>query len=197
MIFGKKEKEPDREKIRNYLAKANHYLTLLDKKVSAYHEQLEKVSRLIDLAARQKEKTLLKKALRAKRSLKKDLNFYLGQQQDLKAIIRKIQESRSIEDFESLIREGGEIMGEISPSPEALEREKIEVGETMTEMETTRKIVSEPIEGSKMEYDIEEEAERLITEKSLPQVEKSKAKKKEPEGEAEIEELKEEIDEII
>lgn len=201
MIFGKKEdKRKKEEKIRNYLAKTSHYLEVLEKRISIYHEKLEKISRLIDLAAEREEKALLVRALRAKRQIKKKLKFYMGQQQDLRAIIGKIQQSRRIKDYERFMREGKEIMEITKVSPEDIEREKAEAEVAMEEMETTRKIVSEPIGGQETGYDqIEEEAEELIAEKSLPELEKSSEEQPEEEKKekTDLKDLKKEMDDIL
>ncbi len=196
LIFGKKESNKKEKQIQNYLAKVNHYLDILDKRISVYYDQLEKVSRLIDLAAQRKEKDLLVKALRARNQLKKNLKFYLGQREDLNSIVGKIQQSRGIKDYEWFMKEGREIMEEIKPSPETIERGKVEVGETMDEMETAISIISEPISESGFD-DLEGEAERLMAEKSLPDVEQPSKEEIKHEEESEIEELEEELEDLL
>lgn len=196
MIFGKKNqnKKPNKEDVKVYLAKVNHYLDLLDKRIDAYHEKIRTVSRIIDLAAKRKEKSLLVRALRAKKRLKKRLEFYMGQQQDLRELTWNIQQTQTTEDYTKLMKAGKEIINTTKTAPEDVEQVKVGVNDTMAQMEETRDIVAEPLGGSEIE-DFETKAEELMAEKSLPKVEES-TEEIEEKKEKEVKKKKEEFEEL-
>lgn len=206
MIFGKEntDKKPDKEDVEVYLAKVNHYLDLLDKRIDAYHEKIRKVSSLIDLAAKRKEKSLLVRALQAKRRLKKRLEFYMGQQQDLRELTWSIQQTQTTEDYTKLMEAGEAIINKMKVAPEDIEKVKVGVSDTMTQMEESREIVSEPLGRTETE-DLEEKADKLMAEKSLPKVEEAPEKIKErkekeearKEEEEEFEKLEEKLEDIL
>ena len=143
-------------------------------------------------AAKKGQKELLIEALRSEKILKRKLKNYLGMHQSLQQIVGKITDVEIVKGMTDLYKEGGEILREISReiSPEAAESAKMDVEEAIADISETESVLGEPISLEDVEEeDLEEEAERLIAEASLPDVEK--------EEELDIDNLEKELKDIM
>lgn len=99
--------------------------------------------------------------------LQKELHFYKGQKKDLNRIRWTIKQNKSTRTYKKLLEQGIKVINKIKISPERFERMKAEAEEIIKEVEISREIVSKPLRSSKMDG-IEEKAEELIAERSLP-----------------------------
>lgn len=161
------KRQNGKDQIETYLAKVNHYLEFLDEKIGEYNGRIRKLSILIELAVALREKRCVVRGLRRKSRLKKELNFYLGQKKDLNRIRWAIKQTTSTRQYKKLLEQGIEVINKIKVPLEKLERVKVEAGDVMEERDVIRDLVSEPLRSPEMD-ELEERAEELIAERSLP-----------------------------
>jgi len=177
MIKRKKKNtsQPSASRLDRYVIQANYYLTILEKRIRLFRRKLNKLEKIKYAAAKKGQKELLIEALRSEKILKRKLKNYLGMHQSLQQVVGKITDVEIVKGMTDLFKEGGEILREISReiSPEAAESAKLDVEEAIADISETENVLGEPIALDDLdEEDLDEEAERLIAEASLPDVSK-------------------------
>ncbi len=195
MLRRRKKKNPEPQSVNNidrYLVQAQYYMNLLEKRIRIFRRKLNKLEKIKIAAAKKGQKELLIEALRSEKILKRKLKNYLGMHQSLQQVVGKITDVEVVKGMTDLLKEGGAILKEISRevSPEAAESAKMEVEEAIADISETENVLGEPMALDDYdEEDLEEEAERLIAEASLPDVTK--------EEEVNIDELEKELKDIM
>jgi len=185
----------DQDIIQKYLVQANYYLDVLEKRIRVYRSKLRKVNKIVRAAAQRGEKGLLIEALRSQKMIKRKLATYMGIHNNIQLIVSKIEDEQFVKAFVGLMKEGKNILELVRKdvAPDELEEIRVELEDMISSAGETEKIIAEPLsEGMPSEEDIEEEAEKLIAEASLPTIEEKETKK-----EAELSDLEKELKDIL
>ncbi|MHA1617580.1 MAG: Snf7 family protein [Candidatus Njordarchaeales archaeon] len=180
------------DKIDKFYTQASTVLDILEKRISVFYKKLSKLRKIIEEAARSGEKEILIEALRAQKTLNNQLKQHLGWYRNIQQILSRIEMAQMTKISTSLLEQGREILESISEqlSPERVEEVMAGLEEAVGRIETATKISAEPLSLEEpAETELEEEADRLIAEYSLPTTNEKEQKKKREVLEKELREI--------
>ncbi len=200
-MFGKKRSKnratSDSSNIDKFLVRAQYYLDFLEKRITLYQNKLRKIDRIIKIAAKRKDKDLIIESLKARRTIKSNLNMYMGIFRNIQLLINKIETAQMVKGSARVLEEGKAIIDQLSSDmpPEKMVEVMEGIRESLTNISEAAEIASEPIADVNLEEldeeELEAEADKIIAEQSLPAV------KQEEKEEVEEKDLEKELRNIL
>lgn len=200
-MFGKKKSKKETTNssdIERFQVRAQYVLDTLEKRISLCQNKLRRIDRVIEIAARRKNKDLIIESLKARRSVKAELNMYLGMFRNIQLVLSKIETTQLVKGSAEILEEGRAIIDKISSDirPEKMVEVMEGIRESLSSIDEAAEIVSEPITDIALEEldeeELEAEADKIIAEKTLPKVERESK-----EEEIEDKDLEKELRDIL
>jgi len=195
----KKETTSSNAAIEKFLVRAQYWLDYLEKRIAVYQNKLRRLDRIIRIAAKKKDKDLIIESLKAKRTIKSNLNMYMGMFRNIQLLINKMETAQLVKESAKVLEEGRTIIDKLSSDmpPEKMIEVMEGIRESLTSINEAAEIASEPITDVTLEEldeeELEAEADKIIAEQTLPKVKQEEKK----EEEIEEKDLEKELRDIL